>query len=177
MGMRYSKAGVIVMLMPRRLWGNPAHLKFLNDSLRERFAQDNLHVLVPKSNAGNFTYDGIELGGERVTSEIEKELEELSKNGTAIDRISVIGYSLGGLIARYAIGLLYHKGIFERIQPIVCLFYSQTCVLRLANQSRISPHLLLPISVSGRLSPVRLITYGISSAREHFPKVENSCIR
>jgi esterase/lipase len=102
-----------------RLWGNPAHLQFLNDSLREQFAQDNLHILVPKSNAGNFTYDGIELGGERVTSEIEERLRELAKSGVDINRISVIGYSLGGLIARYAIGLLYHKGIFESIQPIV----------------------------------------------------------
>jgi hypothetical protein len=31
----------------------------------------------------------------------------------------MVGYSLGGLIARYAIGLLHHRGIFDRIQPVV----------------------------------------------------------
>jgi esterase/lipase len=94
-------------------------LRFLTESLGERFAKDNVHILVPKSNAGNFTYDGIELGGERVTREVEEKLEELAKSGHEIKRMSVIGYSLGGLIARYAVGLLYHKGVFERIQPIV----------------------------------------------------------
>lgn len=27
---------------------------------------------------------------------------------------------LGGLVARYAIGLLFSKGYFERIEPVVC---------------------------------------------------------
>ena len=30
----------------------------------------------------------------------------------------MIGYSLGGLVARYAIGLLFSKGLFEHIQPV-----------------------------------------------------------
>lgn len=101
------------------LKGNPAHLKFVSDSLREKFAKDQLHILVVKRNAGSFTYDGIELGGERVTREIEETLEELAANGHEIKKISVIGYSLGGLIARYAIGLLYHKGVFKRLEPVV----------------------------------------------------------
>lgn len=88
--------------------------------MREKYTEDQLHILVAKRNAGSFTYDGIELGGERVTREIEEKLEELTKSGHTITRISVIGYSLGGLIARYAIGLLYHKGLFERIEPVVC---------------------------------------------------------
>ena len=76
---------------------------------------------MPKKNAGSFTYDGIELGGERVAHEIEIKLEDLARDGHDIQRISIVGYSLGGLIARYAIGLLYHKGLFDRIEPVVCL--------------------------------------------------------
>jgi hypothetical protein len=30
----------------------------------------------------------------------------------------VVGYSLGGLVARYAIGLLYSKGYFQKIKPV-----------------------------------------------------------
>ncbi|KAF2710193.1 lipase/serine esteras-like protein [Pleomassaria siparia CBS 279.74] len=99
------------------LWGNPKHLTFLSTSLRDKYPEDKLHVLVAKRNAGSFTYDGIELGGERVAFEIEETLEELARNGHEIKKLSVIGYSLGGLISRYAIGLLFHKGLFDKIQP------------------------------------------------------------
>ena len=90
----------------------------MSTSLRERFSEDKVHILVAKRNAGSFTYDGIDTGGERVADEVEQKLEELARSGHDIKKISVIGYSLGGLIARYTIGLLYHKGIFERIQPV-----------------------------------------------------------
>ncbi|KAJ4376193.1 hypothetical protein N0V83_001474 [Neocucurbitaria cava] len=100
------------------LWGNPEHLKYLSTALRERFPKDKVHILVAKRNAGSFTYDGVDTGGERVADEVEQKLEELGRNGHDIKKISVIGYSLGGLIARYAIGLLYHKGVFDRIQPV-----------------------------------------------------------
>lgn len=99
------------------LWGNPDHLKFLSTSLRERHPEGKLHILVAKRNTGSFTYDGIELGGERVAFEIEETLEELARNGNDIKKLSIIGYSLGGLISRYAIGLLFHKGLFNKIQP------------------------------------------------------------
>lgn len=41
-----------------RLWGNPGHLKYMATSFRGRFSEDEVHVLVPKTNSGNFTYDG-----------------------------------------------------------------------------------------------------------------------
>lgn len=100
------------------MWGNPKHLDYVANSLREQFPEDKLHILLPKRNAGSFTYDGIELGGERVAQEIEEKLEELARAGHKITKISMIGYSLGGLVARYAIGLLYHKGWFEKLEPV-----------------------------------------------------------
>ncbi|KAJ9662806.1 hypothetical protein H2201_005887 [Coniosporium apollinis] len=100
------------------LWGNPSHLKYLATALRENHPEDKLHILVAKRNSGSFTYDGIELGGERVTREIEETLEELARNGQTIKKLSVVGYSLGGLVARYAIGLLYHNGWFDKLEPV-----------------------------------------------------------
>jgi len=100
------------------LWGNPDHLKFLSTSLREKYPEDKLHILVAKRNAGSFTYDGIDTGGERLAHEIEETLAELAHNGHEITKLSVIGYSLGGLVSRYAIGLLFHKGIFQKIKPV-----------------------------------------------------------
>lgn len=100
------------------LWGNPQHLDFLRNSLREKFTDDKIHVLVTKRNAGSFTYDGVDTGGERVAHEIEERLNELAQTGHDIRKISIIGYSLGGLMARYAIGLLYSKGLFEKVTPV-----------------------------------------------------------
>src|SRR5271168_3638997 len=88
-------------------------------SLREKHPEENLQILVARRNAGSFTYDGIELGGERVCQEIEEEVEKLVRTGQDIKRFSLIGYSLGGLVARYAVGLLYGKGFFEKIRPVV----------------------------------------------------------
>lgn len=91
----------------------------MSTSVRDRYPEDKLHVLVTKRNAGSFTYDGADTGGERAALEIEEKIEELEKAGHDIKKISIIGYSFGGLIARYAIGLLFHRGLFDRIQPMV----------------------------------------------------------
>jgi hypothetical protein len=106
--------------MTSRLWGNPNHLEVMARSLRAKHPEENLHILVAKRNSGSFTYDGIELGGERVCQEIEEEIEKLAKAGQEIKRLSLVGYSLGGLVARFCVGLLYSKGFFEKITPVVC---------------------------------------------------------
>lgn len=89
-------------------------------SLRAKHPEERLHILVAKRNSGSFTYDGIELGGERVTAEIEEEVEKLAREGQVITRFSIVGYSLGGLVARYSVGLLDSKGFFDKIKPVVC---------------------------------------------------------
>jgi alpha/beta superfamily hydrolase len=94
-------------------------LKYVTTSLRERFSEDRLEILVTNRNTGSFTYDGADTGGERVASEVEQKLDELRTNGHDITKISFVGYSFGGLIARFAIGLLYSRGVFEKIQPMV----------------------------------------------------------
>lgn len=93
-------------------------MSYVASALRDKYSQDELHVLSAKTNSDSFTYDGIDLGGERVTQEIESYIEDLEKDGTNIRKLSVVGYSLGGLVARYSIGLLYSKGLFDKIQPI-----------------------------------------------------------
>jgi hypothetical protein len=73
---------------------------------------------VVKSNESNNTYDGVDIGGERVTHEIESEVAELEKQGAKLKKISITGYSLGGLVSRYAIGLLYKNGFFDKYEPV-----------------------------------------------------------
>lgn len=100
------------------LWGNGSHLNYLSTSLRNRYPDDELAILVCERNSSTFTYDGIEVGAERVTREIEDTINELKEDGIRVDRFSIIGYSLGGLIARYVVGLLDSKGYFDYIKPV-----------------------------------------------------------
>ncbi|KAI1820418.1 putative serine esterase-domain-containing protein [Xylaria intraflava] len=87
-------------------------------SIRTVYPEDQLRLLLAKRNSDNFTYDGIELGGERVCLEIEEEIESVRVKGGKITKLSLVGYSLGGLVARYAVGLLYAKGVLDQVQPV-----------------------------------------------------------
>jgi triacylglycerol esterase/lipase EstA (alpha/beta hydrolase family) len=50
------------------------------------------------------TYQGIDRCGERLAEEVSTYVEQ----HLALQRISVVGHSMGGLIARYALGMLSH---------------------------------------------------------------------
>lgn len=95
-------------------------MRSIAKALRSRHPPDELHMLLAKRNSGSFTYDGIELGGERVCAEIEDELRAMEGRGGKIRKLSIIGYSLGGLVSRYAVGLLYAKGILDTVECMVC---------------------------------------------------------
>lgn len=49
--------------------------------------------------------------------EIQEQVAQLSQRGKVV-KLSVVGYSLGGLISRYAIGILYHQGLFKDVEPV-----------------------------------------------------------
>lgn len=100
------------------LWGNPSHLDYLSSALQERYGESQLYILKAQRNAGSFTYDGIELGGERMAYEIEDTLDQLAAKGYRIRKLSVVGYSLGGLVARYALGLLDARGWLDKLEPV-----------------------------------------------------------
>ncbi|CCF32392.1 hypothetical protein CH063_04792 [Colletotrichum higginsianum] len=98
------------------LWGNPNHMAQIAKSLRAKYPADKLYLLLAKRNSGSFTYDGIERGGERVCAEIEEELRLIEARGGKITKLSIVGYSLGGLVSRYAVGLLHSKGILDSLE-------------------------------------------------------------
>lgn len=107
-----------ICILIHGLWGSPSHLNFLRETLQTQHPEGNLHFLVTKSNAEYNTYDGIEVGAERITNEIEEAIKDIEAEGSSVKKISIIGYSMGGLIARYVIGLLYKDGLFETIEPV-----------------------------------------------------------
>ena len=109
--------------------------------LRTQYPADELHILVAKRNSGSFTYDGIELGGERVCAEIEEELQAIAERGGKIRKLSVVGYSLGGLVARYAVGLLDAKGILDTVE---CMVSYPPGAFRFPPPQRTSPGISAP---------------------------------
>ena len=106
------------LLKALRLWGNPSHMSYVAQALRDRYSEDQLDILVAETNSNTFTYDGIEVGAERVTQEVETYIKEAEREARHIRKLSVVGYSLGGLVARYVIGLLYSNGWFDKTEPV-----------------------------------------------------------
>lgn len=94
-------------------------MKNIAKSLRAQYPPEELYLLLAKRNSGSFTYDGIERGGERVCAEIEEEMKAIEEQGGKIKKLSIVGYSLGGLVSRYAVGLLYAKGILDTVECMV----------------------------------------------------------
>ncbi|AET39031.1 lipase ROG1 family protein Ecym_3560 [Eremothecium cymbalariae DBVPG len=113
-------AQVHLIVFVHGLWGNISHMDYLSNAIvaRSNNSKETLAVYSAKMNQGYRTYDGIDICGFRVASEIEEQILIInsSKPGTIITKFSIIGYSLGGLIARYAIGLLYSKQVFKKYE-------------------------------------------------------------
>ncbi|PWN48741.1 DUF676-domain-containing protein [Violaceomyces palustris] len=94
---------------------SPATVNVHSDpGLSEHDTIPRLVVLNSNANRDDHTYDGIDWCGERIVKEIYQEVARIEKEeGSLVSRFSIIGYSLGGLIARYVIGLLYSQGFFS----------------------------------------------------------------
>jgi hypothetical protein len=104
------------------LWGSANHMitieRMVNDLLPS-CTSDKIVCLRPSSFSFWRTYDGLKINSDRVISEIYYEIEtlKLSQN-LKVDKISIVGYSLGGLIARHVIGSLYESGFFDVVTPV-----------------------------------------------------------
>lgn len=94
-------------------------MEYLQSQVEENLFSETEEIVTYKldSHAGFLTYDGVDINGKRISDEILKKTEELNSHGT-VTKFSVIGYSLGGLISRYAIGILYNLGYFKEIEPL-----------------------------------------------------------
>ncbi|KAF2861850.1 DUF676-domain-containing protein [Piedraia hortae CBS 480.64] len=103
-----------LLILLHGLWGNPSHLHSLRTAIETE--HPTLEVFIPSTTSHYHTYDGIEVCAERVAHEIETHIT--SNPSVTYAKLSIVGYSLGGLIGRYVIGLLYANGLFTTLQPI-----------------------------------------------------------
>ncbi|KAL1734004.1 putative serine esterase-domain-containing protein [Schizophyllum commune] len=116
-------AATHLLVLVHGMWGNPIHLSELHRIIQEVKSEPSedgtrLEVLLANTNSEEHTYDGIDWGGERVAQEIAKRIEDLEAKGDHVTKFSITGYSLGGLISRYVIGILHQQGFFEKITPV-----------------------------------------------------------
>jgi hypothetical protein len=101
-----------LLVLIHGMWGHPGHLAEANrifDEIRVQPAKEvtdgvQFHVLLAETNREESTYDGIDWGGERVAKEVFDEMDKIKADGGQVTRFSIMGYSLGGLVARYVIG-------------------------------------------------------------------------
>jgi predicted alpha/beta-fold hydrolase len=98
------------------LWGNPQHTGYLARQMQIKYP--DLTILNAKTNEGAHTYDGIDWGAKRVVEEIKEIVQNAKGTEHPIKRFSITGYSLGGLIARYVIGILSEEKFFKNITAI-----------------------------------------------------------
>lgn len=111
-----------LVVLVHGLWGNPDHMEYIKTQLEQQIPKDKgdtkLVCYVTGSHAGFLTYDGIDVNGKRISDEIQAETMRLEQEKGNVTKFSMIGYSLGGLISRYAIGYLYSKGYFDSREPV-----------------------------------------------------------
>lgn len=104
------------------LLGGPNHMQSIEKCIKTLLPSESKYQIVtlrPSSFRFWKTFDGLKLNAERVVTDIFYEIETLrQENRLKVERISIVGYSLGGLISRYVIGILEEMGFFDTVEPI-----------------------------------------------------------
>lgn len=94
-----------LIVLVNGLFGQAAHWDYMTRKIKSKF-DDHVHIHASQVNQMFTTYDGIDTCGERLAEEII-DLVSQPEHQQQLKRISFVGHSMGGLIARYAIACLY----------------------------------------------------------------------
>lgn len=111
-----------LVVLVHGIWGNLSHMDYLADQIQRKcIPEKNSETLIVHKtgcHSGYLTCDGIDVNGKRISDEIVATADSFSTEGSKVVKFSLIGYSLGGLVCRYALGILYNDGFFEKIEPV-----------------------------------------------------------
>ncbi|XP_021823435.1 putative lipase YOR059C [Prunus avium] len=91
-----------LVVMVHGIMGSAADWKFGAEQF-VKMLPDKVFVHCSERNGSRLTLDGVDVMGERLAEEVV----ELTQRKPNLSKISFIGHSVGGLVARYAIGRLY----------------------------------------------------------------------
>ncbi|GBG26708.1 Protein FAM135B [Hondaea fermentalgiana] len=96
------------------LWGSSGDFEnFVAHLACQPNAKEFLLLPISKNSS---TMDGVRKGAERALDEVRETVAACEQK---VDRISIVGHSLGGIYARYLAYLLDHEGFLEDMEPIV----------------------------------------------------------
>lgn len=87
-----------LVVLHHGLLGAPIHVEAVIRTLRAIHPNTNLIFLNVDVSKGHLTYDGIDICGDRCVQLIHDKVEEVG--AAHVTKVSLIGYSLGGLIIR-----------------------------------------------------------------------------
>ena len=123
-----------LIVLQHGLWGTPYNLEELEReigisskaTLEARGAQSPQGIRIFNSHSSFFmregshsTMDGVDECGERLFDAVRGHIQVLKENqGEEVTHLSMVGYSLGGLIARYAVGKMECEGWFHHVIPV-----------------------------------------------------------
>ncbi|XP_050214287.1 putative lipase ROG1 [Mercurialis annua] len=93
-----------LVVMVNGFIGSAKNFKFAAEQFLKRYPRD-IVVHCSKTNSATLTYDGVDVMGNRLANEVLSVIER----HPSVKKISFIGHSLGGLVARYAIAKLYER--------------------------------------------------------------------
>ncbi|XP_027356310.1 putative lipase YDR444W [Abrus precatorius] len=103
-GQRPNPTHLIIMV--NGLIGSAQNWKFAAKHFLKRYPEDTI-VHCSECNSAMLTFDGVDVMGERLAVEVISVI----KRHPSVQKISFVGHSLGGLVARYAIARLYGRDI------------------------------------------------------------------
>jgi len=99
--------------------GTAVNMLSVARSITASLPDGRFHLLNVQSNEGvSRTKEGIRMCGERLVEDIVSELFARSEDPSSLKYtdLSILGYSAGGLFARYAVGRLEERGILEMLR-------------------------------------------------------------
>ncbi|CAN8305686.1 unnamed protein product [Cochlearia groenlandica] len=99
-----------LVVMVNGLIGSAQDWRFAAKQMLKMYPQE-LVVHCDKRNHSTQTFTGVDVMGERLAEEVRLVI----KRHPSLQKISFVGHSLGGLIARYAIGRLYEQESREEL--------------------------------------------------------------
>ncbi|KAM3336821.1 hypothetical protein P3S68_032521 [Capsicum galapagoense] len=91
-----------LVIMVNGLIGSSADWRYAAEQFIKRLP-DKIVVHCSECNSSRLTFDGVDRMGERLA----KEVEDVIRRWPGVRKISFVSHSLGGLVARYAVGRLY----------------------------------------------------------------------
>eukprot|EP00004_Rigifila_ramosa_P005817 TRINITY_DN1647_c0_g1_i1.p1 TRINITY_DN1647_c0_g1~~TRINITY_DN1647_c0_g1_i1.p1 ORF type:complete len:354 (-),score=51.06 TRINITY_DN1647_c0_g1_i1:34-1053(-) len=102
-----------LIIISHGLLGHSGHVGEMAKAIQQ--GVPNAIVITPDVNARTSSFHGICVGGERLYGAIKEVLSDYP----SVRKFSILGYSLGGLYARYCIGRMWEDQLLQRLEPTV----------------------------------------------------------